>query len=195
MFSRTADRAVRALLSSIVSACGFLAWEARFALNQERVMSRNFLPKITLSVSGRLRLEQLIFAAEDHPAARFLPSEISRAEIIPDDSDELESIVTMGSSVKYRLNWGSAADTRTLVYPEECATDRSHVSVLSPLGAALIGLRAGSRMPYLTIREWMHVVEVESVSRSAPNVAPLFPLTRDAFASDGSGDDPGPSAA
>jgi hypothetical protein len=41
----------------------------------------------------------------------------------------------------------------------------------------------------------MYVVEVENVSRSKPNVIPLFPLTRDAFMSNGSGNDPGPSAA
>jgi hypothetical protein len=50
-------------------------------------------------------------------------------------------------------------------------------------------------MPYFTIQEWMHVVEFESVSRSAPDVIPLFPSMRDVSGSDESGDDPGPSAA
>jgi regulator of nucleoside diphosphate kinase len=114
-------------------------------------MSRKFLPKITLSVSDRLRLEQLVsvVAAEDHPAVHFLLAEIRRAEIVPDDSDDLKSTVTKGSSIRYRLNCSSLTDARKLVYPEDYASDRSHVSVLSPLGAALIGLRAGSRMPTL----------------------------------------------
>jgi regulator of nucleoside diphosphate kinase len=94
---------------------------------------------------------------------------------VPDGANELEMIVTMGSSVTYRLNWNSRAETRKLVYPEEYSSDRSHILVLSPLGAALIGLRSRSRMPYFTTEGWMYVVEVENVSRSMPNVIPTVP--------------------
>jgi hypothetical protein len=76
---------------------------------------------------------------------------------------------------------GSRAETRMLAYPEEFASNRSHFSPRSPLGAASICLKPGSRMPYFTIEGWMHMVEVESVSRFAPNVIPLFSFARDAF--------------
>jgi regulator of nucleoside diphosphate kinase len=171
-------------LSSI--ARGLLARETRFAPNEGARLVSKFLPKISLSVSDRLGFEQLAFvaAAAHHQGARFPLEEIGRAEIIPDDADDLPAIVTMGSSVRYRLNWGSRAETRMLAYPEEYASNRSHFSVRSPLGAASIGLKPGSRMPYFTIEGWMHMVEVESVSRFAPNVIPLFSFTRDAFGSD-----------
>jgi regulator of nucleoside diphosphate kinase len=160
-------------------------------------VSRKFLPNVTLSASDRLRLERLVCVAPagDQSAARLLLAEIGRAEIVPDDANDLELIVTMGSSVTYRLNWNSRAETRKLVYPEEYASERNHISVLSPLGAALIGLRPRSQMPYFTIEGWMYVVEVENVSRSKPNDVPLFPRTRDVFTRNGSGNDPGPSAA
>jgi hypothetical protein len=38
-----------------------------------------------------------------HPTTDFPLAEIGRAEIVPDDADALEAIVTMGSSVRYRL--------------------------------------------------------------------------------------------
>jgi regulator of nucleoside diphosphate kinase len=155
------------------------SWLGKLELlwTKERVMSRKFLPKITLSASDRLRLERLVCvaAAGDQPAVRFLLAEIGRAEIVPDGANELEMIVTMGSSVTYRLNWNSRAETRKLVYPEEYSSDRSHILVLSPLGAALIGLRSRSRMPYFTTEGWMYVVEAENVSRSMPNVIPTVP--------------------
>ena len=86
-------------------------------------MASKFLPKITLSASDRLHLQRLASsaAAKRHPTADFLLAEIGRAEIIPDDADALEAIVTMGSSVRYRLNWNSPAVTRRLVYPEQYA--------------------------------------------------------------------------
>jgi regulator of nucleoside diphosphate kinase len=151
-------------LSSI--ACGLLATETRFASNEGARLVSKFLPKISQSVSDRLGFEQLAFvaAAAHHQGARFPLEEIGRAEIIPDDADDLPAIVTMGSSVRYRLNWGSRAETRMLAYPEY-ASNRSHFSVRSPLGAASIGLKPGSRMPYFTIGGWMHMVEVESDSR------------------------------
>jgi transcription elongation GreA/GreB family factor len=162
VFSRTAVAPSGALLSSI--AFGLLARETRFASNEGARVVSKFLPKISQSVSDRLGFEQLAFvaAAAHHRGARFPLEEIGRAEIIPDDADDLPAIVTMGSSVRYRLNWGSRAETRMLAYPEEYASNRSHFSVRSPLGAASIGLKPGSRMPYFTIEGWMHMVEADS---------------------------------
>jgi hypothetical protein len=101
---------------------------------KERVLSQKFLPKISLSVSDRRGFEQLAFiaAVAHHQGARFMLEEIGRAEIIPDDADDLPAIVTMGSSVRYRLNWGSRAEIRMLAYPEGYASNRSHFSVRSP---------------------------------------------------------------
>lgn len=155
-------------------------------------MSHNFLPKITISTSDRRQLDRLVSTAmsEAHPVAPFLAQELARAEIVPDESHELEAVVTMGSSVSYALNWSSPADARTLTYPDEYAADRCHISVLSPLGAALIGLRVGSRMPYSNAG-WLHVVRVEAVRRYASDVIPLVPRRQAAGAAP---DDSGPSA-
>ena len=58
----------------------------------------------------------------------------------------------MNCWVNYRLNWGSPVETQRLVYPEEYVSADEHVSVLSPVGTALLGLTRGSQMPYSQVQ-------------------------------------------
>ena len=136
------------------------------------------LPDIVIPVAERGRLESLARDAitGGHPVAVFLDAELRRASapVVPDDT---AAIVTMGSWVKYRIDWGFPTEVKRLVYPEDYTSKRNEISVLSPLGAAMLGLRAGSRMPFQEVDGAVHVVSVESVDRIAP-VVPLFPVTR-----------------
>jgi transcription elongation GreA/GreB family factor len=152
------------------------------------------LPAIALTASDYPRLEKLarIAAQQGDMDAMFLLAEINRAEIAPDDAHDFESMVTIGSWVTYLTDWGIPRKTVQLVWPEDCRSDLAQISVLSSLGAALIGLRIGDQMPYF-VMGCMNVIRVESVNRSEPNIDPLAPLLRvPAFAND---DDPGPTAA
>jgi transcription elongation GreA/GreB family factor len=125
--------------------------------------------------------------------AVFLLGEINRAEIVPDDSGDVESLVTMGSWVTYWTNWGLPRKTVRLVWPEDLSSDLACISVLSSLGTALIGLRAGDQMPYF-VAGCLNVIRIESVERSDSNVVPLFRAPRNARARP-LDDDPGPTAA
>ena len=152
------------------------------------------LPAIALTASDYPRLEKLarIAAQQGDMDAMFLLAEINRAEIAPDDAHDFELMVTIGSWVTYLTDWGIPRKTVQLVWPEDCRSDLAQISVLSSLGAALIGLRIGDQMPYF-VMGCMNVIRVESVNRSEPNIDPLAPLLRvPAFAND---DDPGPTAA
>lgn len=159
-------------------------------------MSNLSLPTIILPVSDRRRLEELarVAAEQGDTDAFFLAGELNRGETVPDRSARLESIVTMGSWVTFWTNWGFSRETRRLVYPEGRTSDETQISVLSPLGAALIGLKVGSQMPVFAAG-CMYIVRVERVSRTEPNVIPrLFraPVYRSEKPFD---DDPGPTAA
>jgi regulator of nucleoside diphosphate kinase len=159
-------------------------------------MSNFSLPTITMPASDRRHLEEvaLVAAEQGDTDAHFLMGEINRAEIVPDRSAQLDSIVTMGSWVTFWTDWGFPRETRQLVYPEDCTSDETQIPVLSPLGVALIGLKVGSQMPFFTTG-CMHVVSVERVSRTEPNVIPLLfcaPVYRNVEPCD---DDPGPPAA
>ena len=153
------------------------------------------LPRIALTASDYPRLEQLArFAAQQGDMdAIFLLGEIDRAEIIPDESEDARSLVTVGSLVTYWINWGFPPKTVQLVWPDQCSSSPSRIPVLSSLGAALIGLRAGDEMPYF-IAGRLNLVRVQSVARSEPNVIPLF-RTGAAKVGKPFEDDPGPTAA
>jgi regulator of nucleoside diphosphate kinase len=161
-------------------------------------MSNEFLPIITVPASDRRRLEDLARGAAEQgdTDARYLMGEINRANIVPDRAEALESVVTMGSWVTYWTDWGLPRETRQLVYPETYTSDESQIPVLSPLGVALIGLKVGSQISFFAAGR-THIVRVERVSRTEPNVVSLLfraPVHRDEELSDDD-DDPGPAAA
>jgi regulator of nucleoside diphosphate kinase len=153
------------------------------------------LPTIALSASDYPRLEQLAreAALQGDMDAMFLRVEIDRAEIVPDDARDIDSIVTIGSWVTYWSNWGVPRKTIQLVWPDDLTSDLAQISVLSGLGAALVGLRVGDQMPYF-VAGCMNVIRIENVNRPEANVVPLFRTP--ALVDDESFDsDPGPTAA
>jgi regulator of nucleoside diphosphate kinase len=142
------------------------------------------LSNVTIPASDHRRLERLarVAAEEGELDALFLMGEINRAEVVPDRAARLDSIVTMGSWVTFWTNWERLRETRQLVYPEDYTSDQSQIPVLSPLGAALVGLKIGSEIPFFA-EGCTNVVRIENVSRRGPNdvVALLFrgPLVKD----------------
>lgn len=153
------------------------------------------LPRIALTASDYPRLEQLarVAAQKGDMDAVFLIGEINRAEILPDEANDVRSLVTVGSWVTYWTNLGVPRKTVQLVWPEECPSLTARIPVLSSLGAALIGLRVGDEMPYF-VAGCLNLVRIRSVSRSEPNVIPLF-RTGAAKGIIPFEDDPGPTAA
>jgi regulator of nucleoside diphosphate kinase len=74
-----------------------------------------------------------------------LEQELSRAQIV--DADAIPSdVVTMNSTVRVRAEGSRRAQTWTIVYPEEADMDEDRISVLAPLGTALLGYRAGDTL-------------------------------------------------
>ncbi|MBR0843421.1 GreA/GreB family elongation factor [Bradyrhizobium liaoningense] len=65
------------------------------------------------------------------------------------------------------INWGFPRGTRQLVYPEEYTSERTQIPVMSPLGAALVGPKVGSAIPFFTAGR-TNVVTIESVSWADP---------------------------
>ena len=140
-------------------------------------MNTPCIPEVTLPASDHRRLEQLALVGADQgdADARFLLSEINRAEIVPDCAARLDSVVTMGSWVTFWIICGFSRDTRRLVYPEDYTSERTQIPVMSPLGAALVGLKIGSEIPFFTAGR-TDIVRIERVSRGGSNdvVGALF---------------------
>lgn len=75
--------------------------------------------------------------------------EVSRARVLP-DSEMAEGVVRMGSLVAFADGVTGEAREATLVYPEHADVSAGRVSILTPIGAALIGLAAGQSIRFQT---------------------------------------------
>jgi regulator of nucleoside diphosphate kinase len=114
---------------------------------QEPVAAK--LPPIVLSADDVERLEQLSDKPElrHEPAIAHLLSEIARARVLP--ANQVPSdVVTMNSSVICLEAHTGAQRRLTLVYPHEADIAHGRVSVLSPVGTALLGLRVGQSIDW-----------------------------------------------
>lgn len=77
-------------------------------------------------------------------AADDLNYELDRATLVVDEALPRD-IVRMGSRITYRQD-GGARRVVTLVYPDDANPDAGRISILSPVGTALLGLRAGQSL-------------------------------------------------
>ena len=94
---------------------------------------------------------------------RFLTHELDRAIVRP--ATEVPSdAVTLGSRVIFRADQGEKLKSRALVYGGDHSGIGGTVSVLTALGAALLGVRAGSRMPYRGPDGRLRMVSVEGIA-------------------------------
>jgi len=78
-----------------------------------------------------------------------LDQELDRAEII-DASDLSADVVTMHSTVRVRDLDAGTSVVYTLVFPVDADIERKRISVLAPIGMALIGYRAGDNVEWVT---------------------------------------------
>lgn len=109
------------------------------------------LPPITLSATDAERLWILSAASRraTPEVTDFLEGELERARILPADALPA-NFVRMGSRVSFRDDGSGLTTHAILVYPGREDTERRHISVLSPVGAALIGLSPGQSIVFVT---------------------------------------------
>jgi regulator of nucleoside diphosphate kinase len=108
-------------------------------------------PNITLLATDHDRLSVLAHAAmaNDPETAEMLTDELERARVI-DHGQVPRNIVRMGSDVLFRDDTTREIRSITLVFPAEADIAQNRVSVLTPVGTALIGLRAGQSITWRT---------------------------------------------
>ncbi len=153
-------------------------------------MSTTLIPPISIALTDHRRLTELAALAylDEHPVADFLLSEIQRARV---EHSVVGAVVSLGKCVAFRVD-ADPPESRVLVLPQDYRRSERHISVLSPVGAALLGLRVGDRMPFVGIEGFLHFVDVIAVENFTAVVD--FALLRDRRAAP---DEPpaGPSAA
>jgi regulator of nucleoside diphosphate kinase len=115
-------------------------------------MQDHIRPEIQLTRSDFRGLDQLTATYATARARRvvdFLVGELSRARVV-DAGRIAPNVVTMHSDVIFRDEETGRERTVTLVYPNEHASHEDALSVLTPLGAALIGMSAGQTISFET---------------------------------------------
>ena len=79
----------------------------------------------------------------DRPHLDELEQELDRAKIIKDPRKTPSDVITMRSVVNLENLTTGRALSCALVYPEEGAAESNQISVLAPLGTAMLGQRVG----------------------------------------------------
>lgn len=101
-------------------------------------------PHIVISSLDADRLEALMdsLPPSSFPGKEALEAELARAEIVRPD-EVPPNVITMNSTVKFRVESSSQDFTLTLVYPKDMDTNSEKISILAPVGSALLGLSVG----------------------------------------------------
>jgi len=94
--------------------------------------------------------------------AEELMAELDRAKVVP--AKRLpQDVIHMGSTVEFRSNDGQQRRV-ALVYPGEADIAQGKISILTPIGTALIGLAPGQSISWTARDGKQHELNVLSVS-------------------------------
>jgi regulator of nucleoside diphosphate kinase len=129
---------------------------------------------------SRLRL----FLATTHRsgagnALRNLAEELDRALIL-DPAAFPADVVTMNSTVEFEDLETNEVEEYTITFPDNADVERKRISILAPIGTALIGCRVGDTVKWSTpggtreLKVLRVVARASAPSASAPSVAAVL---------------------
>ena len=104
-------------------------------------------PPIIVAAEDRARLLELVSRVDESVVAEQLEAELERARVAP--LREVPSdVVVMNSEIEYEDTATGQHRTLQLVYPHDADANATRVSILAPLGCALLGLRVGQEIDW-----------------------------------------------
>ncbi|MBZ0235009.1 MAG: nucleoside diphosphate kinase regulator [Deltaproteobacteria bacterium] len=90
---------------------------------------------------------QPVIEQSDTPLAEALDAELRRATVVP-QRDVPPDVVTMNSELVYEDVATGVQRVVRLVYPKDADATAGKISVLAPIGAALLGLHVGQEIEW-----------------------------------------------
>lgn len=106
--------------------------------------------QIFITELDRERLQALIAKQRVETAGKHvatLQAELDRAVVVP-PREVTPDVVTMRSTVELTDLDTGETETHTLVFPEEADIDQGKLSVLAPIGTAVLGCRVGDEFEW-----------------------------------------------
>lgn len=95
--------------------------------------------------------------------ADMLDGEVNRASLVPARAVPPD-VATMGSQLVFGYEHSRQPHWLSLVYPEDADLDAAKISVGTPVGAALIGLREGQSIAWLTASGLRRAITLHKVA-------------------------------
>lgn len=116
---------------------------------EQQIETAPAAPPIAVTREDHDRLADLAAAASNRlpEVADHLSAELARARIV---EKAAPTLVTMGAHVSFRDEDSGEVRDVTLVYPKDQDLAQGRLSVLTPVGTALLGLTAGQSIPWRT---------------------------------------------
>lgn len=139
---------------------------------------------IIITESDRRVLEQLLTsefadAIDSKSYLADLRTELERADIV-DSADVPHDVVTMNSTVRLRDLDSGDTESYTLVYPDRANIAENKLSILAPIGTAVLGYRVGDVITW-RVPSGQRRVQVEEVL-DQPERRKAFPLGQQGIA-------------
>lgn len=133
-----------------------------------RIPGASPLPPIVVSERDYEKLSELAAAAEQRmpEIAEALLAELERASVIRPEALPADS-VRLGSRVAYQSD-DAAVRRVTLVLPCDADISAGKVSILTPIGTALLGLRAGQSITWAARNGRQQRLQIVAVDQTAP---------------------------
>jgi regulator of nucleoside diphosphate kinase len=110
-------------------------------------MTNSREPPIVILKNDLEKLRGFASVASRSPVAEYLANELERALVV-DDFSGARSVVRLGSHIRFRDCAHNVPQSVTLVMPNQADIGSGCISVLSPVGAALLGLSAGQEITF-----------------------------------------------
>ena len=104
-------------------------------------------PPLIVAAEDREQLQQLVARAGGAGVAEQLEFELERARVAP-LAEVPADVVVMNSTLDYEELATGQRRRLQLVYPLQADSNAGRISVLAPLGCALLGLRVGQEIDW-----------------------------------------------
>jgi len=106
-------------------------------------------PEVLISALDAQRLEKLLegLPKDAFPGRVDLEKELERASLV-DPKDMPPTVVTMNSTVRFKVESSEDEFCLTLVYPQGMDATGGTISILAPVGSALLGLSEGDEIEW-----------------------------------------------